>query len=106
MSGRAASPGWEAKREEAPPEVPGGEPGTDAVLDKAGLGGGGIRCPRCAWRPRAEDRWSCTCGHAWNTFDTRGRVPGVLPPVDGNPVPPLPPLLPHEAWYAGEQRDG
>jgi hypothetical protein len=36
---------------------------------------GRIRCPLCGWKPRAEDRWMCTCGHAWNTFDTRGRCP-------------------------------
>jgi hypothetical protein len=34
-----------------------------------------IRCPKCAWQPRPEDRWQCTCLHAWNTFDTRGRCP-------------------------------
>ena len=31
-----------------------------------------IRCPLCGWSPRKEDVWSCTCGHLWNTFDTRG----------------------------------
>lgn len=29
-----------------------------------------IRCPLCGWMPRNEDRWSCSCGHQWNTFDT------------------------------------
>lgn len=38
-------------------------------------GGGRIRCPRCGWTPRAEDRWMCLCGCVWNTFDTRGRCP-------------------------------
>jgi hypothetical protein len=40
--------------------------------------GGRIRCPKCAWEPRAEDRWCCEpgCGHAWNTFETRGCCPG------------------------------
>jgi len=47
----------------------------------------GIRCPICAWRPRASSLWSCdcrgtpepffqSCGAAWNTFLTRGRCPG------------------------------
>ena len=45
-----------------------------------------IRCPLCDWSPRKEDRWSCDCGHLWNTFDTGG-VCGVSPPVDFNPVP-------------------
>ena len=35
-----------------------------------------IRCPRCAWQPRPEDRWGCHCGTVWNTFDTRGVCPG------------------------------
>lgn len=34
-----------------------------------------IRCPRCGWEPKPQDRWSCLCGHAWNTFDTRGVCP-------------------------------
>lgn len=34
-----------------------------------------IRCPKCAWEPRPHDRWYCTCGHTWNTFDTAGRCP-------------------------------
>ncbi len=37
-----------------------------------------IRCPKCAWRPRPESRWSClpTCGTQWNTFWTGGVCPG------------------------------
>ena len=35
-----------------------------------------IYCPKCHWEPPAKARWSCTCGHAWNTFDTQGRCPG------------------------------
>jgi hypothetical protein len=35
----------------------------------------GIRCPKCAWAPRASDRWECSCGFQWNTFDTQGRCP-------------------------------
>lgn len=34
-----------------------------------------IRCPKCQWQPRAEDRWSCSCGFVWNTFDTAGICP-------------------------------
>jgi hypothetical protein len=48
----------------------------------------GIRCPHCAWRPSANDRWCCSsnsgdpeppfrsCGTTWNTFATKGRCPG------------------------------
>jgi hypothetical protein len=34
-----------------------------------------IRCPLCGWSPRKEDKWFCTCGHDWNTFDTGGVCP-------------------------------
>ena len=46
-----------------------------------------IRCPKCRWQPKASSRWMCVgstgspeppfqgCGHAWNTFETRGRCP-------------------------------
>jgi hypothetical protein len=37
-----------------------------------------IRCPKCNWTPRAEDRWQCHCRHVWNTFDTGGVCPGCL----------------------------
>jgi len=34
-----------------------------------------IACPKCNWEPSPSDRWTCTCGHIWNTFDTAGRCP-------------------------------
>jgi hypothetical protein len=34
-----------------------------------------IRCPQCRWEPRKADRWSCSCFHEWNTFDTGGVCP-------------------------------
>lgn len=34
-----------------------------------------IRCPKCGYSPRKHDRWVCTCGCVWNTFDTRGKCP-------------------------------
>jgi hypothetical protein len=46
-----------------------------------------IRCPLCGWSPRKEDRWSCDCGHEWNTFDTGGVCPRLPSPVGFNPVP-------------------
>ena len=38
----------------------------------SGSSGLRIRCPRCGWRPGSNDRWSCTCGYVWNTFETAG----------------------------------
>ena len=37
--------------------------------------GARIRCPKCRWQPAKTDIWQCTCGHHWNTFDTRGVCP-------------------------------
>jgi hypothetical protein len=34
-----------------------------------------IACPKCDWRPDADSRWTCTCGHVWNTFETHGVCP-------------------------------
>jgi hypothetical protein len=34
-----------------------------------------IRCPRCGWEPRQEDRWMCLCLRVWNTFETGGVCP-------------------------------
>jgi hypothetical protein len=48
---------------------------THSVEADARLPRARIRCPRCAWVPRSTDRWFCTCGHCWNTFDTRGVCP-------------------------------
>jgi hypothetical protein len=36
-----------------------------------------IRCPLCGWSPQKEDKWFCTCGHEWNTFDTGGVCPAI-----------------------------
>jgi hypothetical protein len=58
---------------------------SESAEDEEGLSG--IRCPLCAWRPSAADRWCCEwvdtpepyfegCGTVWNTFSTRGRCPG------------------------------
>jgi DNA-directed RNA polymerase subunit RPC12/RpoP len=70
------------KHDTPPPGGPpgGGGPGGDlgALLESLlsqGGGGGRIRCPHCQWRPRKHDRWSCRCGHAWNTFETGGVCP-------------------------------
>ena len=46
-----------------------------------------IRCPLCGWSPREDDRWSCSCGHEWNTFDSGGSVPSVLASVGFDSVP-------------------
>lgn len=57
------------------PEKPGDGGELDALLGKSKEGNRGIRCPKCQWRPRKDDRWGCLCGHSWNTFDTHGICP-------------------------------
>jgi hypothetical protein len=34
-----------------------------------------ILCPNCEWEPYRTAHWQCTCGHEWNTFDTKGQCP-------------------------------
>ena len=62
----------------------------DFKLDQSAetkAGSNRIRCPVCQWQPQRANRWYCLpmgapenfsggCGHAWNTFDTRGLCPG------------------------------
>jgi hypothetical protein len=62
-------------------------------------GGRKIRCPKCAWEPRREDRWSCVCGKAWNTFDTRGVCPGCDAKWNETQCLECHGWSPHEAWY-------
>src|SRR2546425_10644406 len=57
-----------------------------------GPSGPRIRRPLCGWSPRKDDRWSCSCGHEWNTFDTGG-VCGLPPSVDFHSVSILYPLV-------------
>ena len=60
-----------------------------------------IFCPRCEWRPRAEDRWSCvsSCGTVWNTFWTRGTCPGCRHTWDRTQCLACGELSPHADWY-------
>jgi hypothetical protein len=55
---------------------------TTTIIDALDKGGDTsdprIRCPLCGWSPRKEDHWSCSCGYAWNTFDTGGVCPACL----------------------------
>jgi hypothetical protein len=58
-------------------------------------------CPKCAWRPQAEDRWECTpsCGTVWNTFWTRGVCPGCAVKWPVTQCLECMQFSPHEAWY-------
>ena len=59
-----------------------------------------IRCPKCNWSPRAEDRWSCKCGHLWNTFDTGGVCPACLYQWEITMCPRCGKWSAHSDWYS------
>jgi hypothetical protein len=63
-------------------------------------GDGKIRCPKCAWQPERGSRWSCACGHAWNTFDTRGMCPACDAVWRDTQCLRCGQWSLHEAWYA------
>jgi hypothetical protein len=61
-----------------------------------------IRCPKCAWRPGRHDRWLCSCGHTWNTFDTHGVCPACGHAWRDTMCLRCQQWSPHVAWYAAE----
>ena len=60
-----------------------------------------IYCPRCKYRPVAEDRWSCvpTCGTVWHTFWTGGVCPGCGHRWRDTQCPSCHAISPHRKWY-------
>jgi len=60
-----------------------------------------IYCPKCIWRPSANDRWQClpACGTVWNTFWTRGMCPGCGHLWLHTQCLSCQEMSPHEAWY-------
>jgi hypothetical protein len=58
-----------------------------------------IRCPKCRWEPSAHDRWSCSCLHRWNTFDTRGICPGCSRQWHDTQCHRCEKWSKHEDWY-------
>ena len=58
-----------------------------------------IKCPKCSWEPEASSRWSCTCGHSWNTFDTIGRCPSCSKQWHDTQCLSCAQWSPHLEWY-------
>jgi mannose-6-phosphate isomerase-like protein (cupin superfamily) len=59
-----------------------------------------IRCPLCGWSPRKEDKWFCTCGNEWNTFDTGGVWPTCLHQWTETRCLSCSRWSPHSLWYS------
>jgi hypothetical protein len=81
-----------------PPGRPGegAEPGGSVGLDDRTPA---IRCPKCGWRPGRADRWQCSCGHLWNTFETRGVCPACAKIWTETCCLACLRWSPHEEWY-------
>jgi hypothetical protein len=61
-----------------------------------------IRCPKCLFQPSADLRWSCKCGHVWNTFWSAGRCPACQFQWEVTVCPHCREISVHQAWYASE----
>lgn len=73
-----------------------------ALLDPFGR----IRCPLCAWQPRRDDEWMCTCGAIWNTFETRGRCPECAKQWEWTQCLRCDEFSLHERWHEGSPGAG
>jgi hypothetical protein len=61
-----------------------------------------IRCPKCLFEPPDGLRWTCNCGHSWNTFWTSGRCPACRFQWEVTQCPGCGETSEHRAWYASE----
>lgn len=59
----------------------------------------GVRCPKCAWKPRGKMAWGCRCGHTWNTFATHGRCPACSFEWKDTQCSACEAWSPHDAWH-------
>lgn len=58
-----------------------------------------VQCPDCEWSPDGDKHWGCTCGHLWNTFETKGKCPKCKTQWEETRCPGCASLTPHKAWY-------
>lgn len=60
-----------------------------------------IACPLCKWEPASQDKWYCTCGCIWNTFDTAAKCPKCSKQWKTTQCLVCHKHSPHEDWYRG-----
>lgn len=58
-----------------------------------------ISCPKCQWKPTGHRLWLCTCGHSWDTFDTKGKCPNCHAQWQDTWCPRCERVSPHKEWY-------
>lgn len=58
-----------------------------------------IECPNCNWQPDGEAHWACSCGHSWNTFDTKAKCPKCNTQWETTSCPGCSKTSPHSDWY-------
>jgi hypothetical protein len=61
-----------------------------------------IRCPKCQFQPADGLRWTCKCGHVWNTFWTSGNCPACHFQWEVTQCPRCHEMSEHRAWYVSE----
>ncbi len=61
-----------------------------------------IQCPRCSSQPSDDVRWTCSCGHVWNTFWTGGNCPACHHQWTETQCPACGELSDHKRWYITE----
>jgi hypothetical protein len=61
-----------------------------------------IRCPKCLFQPSDDIRWSCKCGHLWNTFWTAGKCSACHLQWEETMCPHCGEMSEHRAWYVSE----
>ena len=58
-----------------------------------------VQCPVCRWEPDGGKHWKCTCGHRWNTFDTKAKCPNCKTQWEDTWCPNCGNSTPHDDWY-------
>lgn len=58
-----------------------------------------IQCSICEWNPDGRAYWQCSCGHFWNTFDTKGQCPKCKIQWKDTRCPGCGTSTPHKNWY-------